>query len=91
MCVTSGNDFDGVMNITFQPGDSVSSGPRCLNISTTDDTFLEEDETLVLTLTTSDPRVIISPDTHTLTIRDNDSKFRIIHATSLIRYVLWQD
>ena len=75
MCVILGNDFGGVMNITFESGDSTSSGPRCLNISTTGDTFLEGDETLVLTLTTLNPRVIISPDTHTLTIQDNDSKY----------------
>ena len=46
----------------------------CRNVTTQDDTILEDDEEFTLTLTTTDGSVNLVPDLATVTIVDNDSK-----------------
>ena len=58
--------------LTFQPGSVLS----CTTISVTNDPILEEDETLLLSLQSSDSAVLISitAGTTTVTIPNQDSK-----------------
>ena len=58
--------------LTFQPGSVL----RCTTISVTNDSILEEDETLLLSLQSSDSTVLISitAGTTTVTIPNQDSK-----------------
>ena len=44
----------------------------CFNVSILDDEMNEEEENFLVTITTGDPQVNISPSTATLTIVDND-------------------
>ena len=46
---------------------------ECVNVNIIDDGALELDETFTVTLTTSDPAVILGNDATTITISDNDS------------------
>ena len=46
----------------------------CRNVTSQDDTILEDDEEFTLTLTTTDGSVNLAPDQATFTIIDNDSK-----------------
>ena len=60
-------------NLTFFRG-STDSTSECANISITDDTALEGDQTFTVMLTTSDPDVAVRNSMTTITIEDNDSK-----------------
>jgi hypothetical protein len=68
------------INTTFTSLDfAVGSMPgdtHCINVSITDDSALEGDETfnVALTLTTSDPNVVLGTDMTTITITNDDSK-----------------
>ena len=66
-------------NITFPPA---MVGPRteCLNVTITDDTFAEEDESFELELSSTDPsNALIQGTTQTeITITDDDSKGKLI-------------
>ena len=46
----------------------------CRNVTTEDDTILEDDEEFTLTLTTTDGSVNLAPDQATVAIIGNDSK-----------------
>jgi hypothetical protein len=54
------------------PGDT-----HCINVPITDDSALEGDETfnVALTLTTSDPNVVLGTNMTAITITDNDSEY----------------
>jgi hypothetical protein len=64
------------------PGDT-----HCINVSITDDGALEGDETfsVALTLTTSDPNVVLETDMTTITITDDDSECACLHVCILFR------
>jgi hypothetical protein len=71
-------DFINTVSLRFldfavgsMPGDS-----HCINVSITDDSALEGDETFIvaLMLTTSDPNVVLGTDMTAITITDNDSE-----------------
>ena len=59
-------------NLTFLRG-STDSTSECANISITDDTALEGNQTFTVTLTTSDPDVAVRNRMTLITIEDNDS------------------
>ena len=59
-------------NLTF-PSGSTDSTPGCVNISITDDAALEGNQTFTVTLTTSDPDVLLGNNVTVVTIEDNDS------------------
>ena len=48
----------------------------CTSIQITDDNVLEDDESFLLTLTTSEPRVTIDPEQGSVLIMDDDSEWR---------------
>ena len=53
---------------------SASDTRICRNVTSEDDTILEEDEDFTLTLTTTDGSVTLTPDVVTVTLLDNDCK-----------------
>lgn len=70
-----GDDFSGLVDITFVPGDTVSNPERCIDIMASEDSLLENDmETLILTLSTTDERITLNPNSTTVTITDIDSE-----------------
>ena len=56
--------------LTFQPG----TNGQCTSIAIVNDSILENDEDLLVELTTSDEAVALNPSSATITIEDNDSK-----------------
>jgi len=56
--------------LTFQPG----TNGQCTSITIVNDSILENDENLLVELTTSDEVVALIPSSATITIEDNDSK-----------------
>ena len=58
-------------DITF-PSGSMDNTPACANITILDDAALEENQTFTVTLTTSDPDVLLGNDETVITIEDND-------------------
>ena len=59
-------------NLTFLRG-STDSTLECVSISITDDALLEGNQTFTVTLTTSDPDVLLGNNVTVVTIEDNDS------------------
>ena len=51
---------------------SANNATQCVNISIVDDDALEGNQTFLLSLTTSDSRVIVGTNLTTITIKDND-------------------
>jgi hypothetical protein len=72
-----GTDFTAItsMSLDFAVG-SMPGDTHCINVFITNDGALEEDKTfnVALTLTTSDPNVMLGNDMTTITITDNDSE-----------------
>ena len=66
------------VELTFQRG--VNS--RCTSITIANDPILENDETLLVLLTTTDEAIALNPSSATITIEDNDSKMN--HCNVLI-------
>ena len=58
--------------LTFNPGND--SQRDCAIIMVENDLILEDDESLSVVLTTTDPDIIIGPNLAIVTITDNDSK-----------------
>ena len=58
-------------DITF-PSGSNDSTAGCVNINITDDAALEGNQTFTVTLTTSDPDVLLGNNVTVITIEDND-------------------
>ena len=74
-------DFLLVRNqLTFNPGSGLQRD--CATITVGSDTTLEDDESFSVVLTTTDPDVIISPNTAVVTITNDDSKYLCL--TSLV-------
>ena len=67
------SDYTSISStITFLSG-STDSTSQCVNISVTDDAALEGNQTFTVTLTTSDPDVLLlGNDMTVITIEDND-------------------
>ena len=59
--------------LTFMEGIS----DVCTSIRITDDNVLEDDESFLLTLTTSEPRVTLDPEQGSVLIIDDDSEWRV--------------
>ena len=57
---------------TFVAG-STDNATRCVNITILDDAALEGNQTFTLTLSTSDPDVVLGNNVTVITIEDNDS------------------
>ena len=73
----AGSDYERFsFNLTFYSG-SMDDDTRCVNVSIIDDGAFEDDETFTVTLTTSDPDVILGNMT-TVTIIKNDGTITIM-------------
>ena len=66
------------VELTFLPGVNSS----CTSITIANDDILENDETLLVQLTTTDEAIALNPSSATITIEDNDSKMN--HSNVLI-------
>ncbi len=69
--------MDGFDYVGMSPFIIFSSGltdddTKCVDISILDDDALEENQTFNMTLTTSDPDVMLGTDLTTIAIMDND-------------------
>ena len=62
-------------DVTF-PSGSNDSSLGCVDIAIEDDSALEGNQTFTVTLTTSDPDVLLENNITDITIIDNDSKLR---------------
>ena len=69
---TGGSDYTSVSSNEVFPSGSTDTDTRCVNITLEDDEALERDETFTVTLTTSDPNVMLGQDVTTVTVVDND-------------------
>jgi hypothetical protein len=70
----AGVDYTSISEVkTFSSG-SPDSAARCVNIPILDDGALEGNETFTLTLTTSDPDVMLGNNVTTITIIDNEGR-----------------
>ena len=58
--------------LTFQP--SQADVPQCVDVPIQEDTVLETNEFFTVELSTTDPVVILSPQSATVTIFDDDSE-----------------
>ncbi len=66
-----GSDYvSGPSDVIFYSGSNNSTA--CVNITILDDNALELEQTFTVTLTTSDPDVLLGSDVTTVTITDND-------------------
>ena len=59
--------------LTFVEGTSEA----CTNIQITNDTVLEDNESFLLSLTTTEPRVSLNPAQGSVLIIDDDSEWRV--------------
>jgi hypothetical protein len=66
--------------------DSMPGDTYCINVSITDDSVLEGDKTfnVALTLTTSDPNIMLGTDMTTITITDDDSECLYVYSYQLV-------
>ena len=58
-------------NLTF----SATMPSQMVTIPIREDTIVEDSETIIVTLTPSDPAAILNPPSATVTIEDNDGKY----------------
>ena len=73
LAATSVSDYTPLSSVeTFVAG-STDNATRCVNITILDDAALEGDQTFTLTLSTSDPDVVLGNNVTLITIEDNDS------------------
>ena len=71
LCLVAGVDYQSVQSeLTF----SQTVRQQCVNVTTIDDTDLVEMEAFNLRLSTLDANVVLSIDTATINITENDSK-----------------
>ena len=70
---------------TFQP--ETANQSQCINITIRSDEVLEDDESFFVVLDSSEPRIILNPNTSVVTILDSNSKL-ILHEESLTKFVL---
>ncbi len=74
MLITAISDFDYINISSTQIFISGSTGNdvRCLDITIVEDSALEGNQTFAVTLSSSDPDVMLENDITTITIIDND-------------------
>ena len=60
------------------PSGSTNNATQCVGIFIVDDNALEGDQIFTLSLTTSDPSLILGTNLTTITITHNDSKYFLI-------------
>ena len=65
-------DYFSIFSVEIFPAGSIQNDTECTDIIITDDDALEGDQTFTVTLTTSDPNVILGTNTVLVIIRDND-------------------
>ena len=70
---------------TFQP-ETVNQS-QCINITIRSDVILEDDESFFVVLDSSEPQIILNPNTSVVTILDSNSKL-VLHEESLTSFVL---
>ena len=58
--------------------------PQCADIQLVDDSILENDETFIVILSSSDSVAMINPNTATVTISNNDGKLDILLLTEVL-------
>jgi len=66
----AGLDFTSISSDKTFPSGSISNTTLCVNISILEDTLLEDNETFTLTLTASDPHVLLANNVTSITIVD---------------------
>ena len=72
LCIIDSMDFTSVTaQLTFQP--SQADVPQCEDVPLQEDTILETNESFTVELSTTDPVVVLDPQSATVTIMDNDS------------------
>ena len=57
--------------LTFRP--ETANESECINITISRDMVLEDDESFFVVLDSSEPRIILNPNTSVVTILDNNS------------------
>ena len=77
-------DVNTVMSVLVAPGDytaitedltfSATEMRICRDVTSVEDDVLENDEDLMLTLSTDDPSLVLGPSEATVTILDDDSR-----------------
>ncbi len=67
-----GFDYFGMSPIVIFTSGSSDNNTRCVEISILDDDALEGNQTFTMTLTTSDPDVLLGTDVTNITVVDND-------------------
>ena len=73
LCIIDPLDFNLVTaQLTFQP--SQADVPQCEDVPIQEDTILETNESFTVELSTTDPDVILDPQSATVTIFDDDSE-----------------
>ena len=60
---------------TFQP--ETANQSQCINITISRDVILEDDESFFVVLNSSEPRIILNPNTSVVTILDNNSMLTV--------------
>ena len=72
--LTAIKEFDYLLDLSdlIFPSGSMKDSSRCVSINITDDAALEGNQTFTVTLTTSDPDVLLGNDMTVITIEDND-------------------
>ena len=72
------DDYTSVSNmeLSFQP--ATATEPSCGDVQITNEDILEDDESFIVTLDSSDNAIVIDSNTATVTIRNDDSKFHPI-------------
>ena len=73
MAALADSDYNSISSSMVFPAGSTDNATRCVGITVIDDSALEGDQTFTVTLTTSDPGVILGTNIATITIIDNDS------------------
>ena len=72
LCIVDAMDFTSVTTqLTFQP--SQANVPQCEDVPIQEDIILETNESFTVELSTTDPDVILDPQSATVTIMDDDS------------------
>ncbi len=87
MWISAGNkDYQlTTVQLRFSP----SQEYQCLNIAILDDTILESEEDFQATLNTVMERVILDPDTATITVADDDGKQIISDSATILPSSYW--
>jgi hypothetical protein len=70
----AGKDYTSISEVEIFTSGSPDGASRCVDIPILDDGALEGEQTFTLTLTTSDPDVMLGNNVTTITIIDNEGR-----------------